>query len=161
MARQRSLPVDLKIVQLTNPVTTNGGVTTDIVSMKSAHKAWAVFDLTQAVGHATSIALVQATDVGGATNKAGPSVPIWSNEDTAATDTLVKQVSAASYAVTNNVKHKQVVIEIDPSALDVNGGYDCVYFTVSDSSQATNFISAAIYLDDRFHQATPPAAITD
>lgn len=161
MARQRSLPVDMKIVQLTSPVTTNGGVTSDIISMKTAHKAYAVFDLTQAAGHATSIALVQATDVSGATNKAGPSVPIWANEDTVASDTLVKQSSAASYAVTNNIKHKQVVFEIDPALLDGSNGYDCVYFTVSDSSQATNFVSATIYIDDRYKQATPPAAITD
>jgi hypothetical protein len=33
--------------------------------------------------------------------------------------------------------------------------------TLSDSSQATNLCSITAYLDERFKQATPPAAITD
>ena len=42
-------------VSLTKPVTTNGGVTTDYVSLKNAVvQAWIVVHLTQAVGHATA-----------------------------------------------------------------------------------------------------------
>jgi hypothetical protein len=32
--------------------------------------------------------------------------------------------------VTNDVKNKIVIFEIDPARLDVNGGYDCIYFTM-------------------------------
>jgi hypothetical protein len=85
---------------------------------------------------------LQATSIAAGTNKAGPTVDIWANEDTAATDTLVKQTAGASYAVTNNIKNKQVVFEIDPTRLDGNNGYDCIYFTIATSSQATNFVSA-------------------
>ena len=157
MSLPMSLPVNCKIVQLTSPVTSNGGVTTDCVSMRDALKAWAVFDMTQAVGHATTIALRQATDFAIGTNAAGPAVPVWTNNDTVATDTLVKQTPAASQAVAADVKHKQVVFEIDPALL--TAGYPCIYFTVSDSSQATNFVSATVYLWDRYQQATPPTAI--
>ena len=37
-------------VSLTKPVTTNGGVTTDYVSLKNAVQAWIVVHLTQAAG---------------------------------------------------------------------------------------------------------------
>lgn len=161
MARQYSLPQHTKIVQMFYPQTTNGTLTSQVISLKNAHKAWVVLDFTQAVGHATTPTLVQATSIAGTTNKAGPTVPIWANEDCAATDTLVKKTDAASYAVTNDVKHKQVVFEIDPSRLDVSNGYDCIYFTIATSSQATNFVSAAAYLDNRYKQATPPTAILD
>jgi hypothetical protein len=160
MTLQFQLPAQIPPKQLTNPVTTNGGVTTAVFGLKGVLKAWAVFDLTQAVGQATVISLKQATTVAAGTNKAGPTVPIWANEDTAASDTLVKQTSGASYTVTNNIKHKQVVFEIDPILLDVAGGYPYVYFTVSDSAQATNFVSAALYPFQSYQQATPPTEAT-
>lgn len=161
MSRQFSLPQNMKIVQLTSPVTTNGGVTTDVISLKNAHKAWLVVELTQAQANATQLSLKQATDVAAGTNKAGPTVPIWANEDTVASDTLVKQADAASYTVANDAKHKQVVFEIDPSRLDIANGYDCVYLVSADSTQATDFISVTAYLQTRYEQATPPSAIID
>jgi len=141
------------------PVTTNGGVTSDVVSLKHAIRATFIVDLTQAVGHATVVSLRQATAVDGVTNAAGPTSLIWANEDVAASDTLVSQTAAASYTVTANIKKKQIVIEVDPATL--TDGYDCVYLTVSDSSQATNFVNANVLIRSNFQQATPPAAITD
>lgn len=161
MPGTHSLPVDFKLVQLTAPVTTNGAVTTDVVSTKNSHRLWIEVNLTQAVGHATSISLKQATDVSGATNKAGPSVAIWANEDTAASDTLVKQTNAASYTVAADVKNKQVVFEVDPVALDIAGGYDCVYLLLGASSQATNFVAVNLIADTKYKQATPPSMIID
>jgi hypothetical protein len=161
MARQFSLVQNLKVIQVFAPKTTNGSLSSQVVSLKNAHKAWVVFEFTQAVGHATTPTLVQATSIAATTNKAGPAVEIWANEDTAASDTLVRKTAAASYAVTNDVKNKEVVFEIDPSRLDVNGGYDCIYFTEATSSQATNFVSATAYLLAAYQQATPPSAILD
>jgi len=161
MTLQFQLPAQIPPKQLTNPVTTNGGVTTAVFGLKGILKAWAVFDLTQAVGHATVITLKQATTHAAGTNKNGPSVPIWANEDCAASDTLVSKTAGASYTVTNDIKHKQVVFEIDPIALDVANGYSSyIYFTVSDSSQATNFVSAALYPFQSYQQATPPTEAT-
>lgn len=161
MPGTHSFPTDYKLVQLANPKTTNGGVTSDVISTKNGFRHWIVVELTQAVGHATAVALKQATSVAGSTNKAAPSVAIWANEDTAASDTLVKQTSAASYTVTNDVKNKQIVFEVDPVALDVANGYDCLYVTVADSSQATNLVSITAYADTKFKQATPPSIIID
>lgn len=151
---------DFKIVDATaGAVTTNGGVTSDVVSCKNAIKAWIVLQFTQAVGHATVVSVRQATDVAAGTNAAGPTCNIWANETTAASDTLVKQTSGATYTLTADVKKKQVIVEVDPAAF--TAGYDCLYFTVSDSSQATNFVAGQFFLETRYPQATTPAAITD
>jgi hypothetical protein len=161
MARQVSLPVNFKYVQMIAPKTTNAALTSQVISLKGAAKVTVTFEFTQAVGHATTPTLIQATSIAGSTNKAGPSSAIWANEDTAATDTLVKKTAAASYAVTNDVKNKQVVFEIDPSTLDVANGYDCIYFTIATSSQATNFVAANALVQTSYQQATPPSAILD
>jgi hypothetical protein len=161
MARQFQIPANLKPVQMFSPKTTNASLTSQVISLKNAHKAWVIFEFTQAAGHATTPTLLQATSIAAGTNKAGPTVDIWANEDTAATDTLVKQTAGSSYAVANNIKNKQVVFEIDPTRLDVTNGYDCIYFTIATSSQATNFVSATAYLQNAYAQATPPSAILD
>lgn len=155
-----NLTQDFKIVDATaGPVTTNGGVTSDYVSVKNAVKAWVLVQLTQAVGHATAVTLQRATAVDGTgVTTLGSNVAIWLNEDTAASDTLVRQTDAKVCTVTNNIKKKMIVFEIDVAAL---GDYDVINFTVGDSSQATNFVSGVFILQERFAQATPPAAITD
>lgn len=163
MPHTMNLPQNFKIVDATaGPVTTNGGVTSDAVSLKNAIKAWIVLQFTQAVGHATAITPRQATDVAVGTNKVlTNNAKIWANEDTAASDTLAAATDAKNYSLTNDIKKKLVVIEIDPTSLDISGGYDCLYFTVGDSSQATNFVSASFILLQRYQQAAPAAAITD
>lgn len=156
-----NLPEKFKLVDATaGPVTTNGGVTLDYVSLKNAVKAWIVLQFTQAVGHATVIQPQMATDVTptGATSITS-AVEIWQNADTAASDTLVKATSATSLTLANNIKKKMVVIEIDPA--EFGGSYDVLGCTISDSSQATNFVSGMYILQMRYGQATPPAAITD
>lgn len=158
------LPENCKIVDATaGPVTTNGGVTSDYVSLKNAKYAWIVLQFTQAVGHATVIQPQVATAVAptGAASITF-SADIWQNADTAASDTLVKATSAASLTLAADVKKKLVVIGIDPAAMQKQGAtYDVLGFTISDSSQATNFVSATYILEMKYAQATPPAVITD
>lgn len=162
MGMPTSLAQQLKIVDATaGPVTSNGGVTGDYVSLKNALKAWIVVQLTQAVGHATAITVKQATAVAGTGVKDGPTCQIWANEDTAASDALVRKTAAAAYTVANDVKKKLVVIEVDPAALDVAGGFDCLGLAVADSSQATNFVAATYWILPRYAQESIPAAITD
>lgn len=161
----RNLPENCKIVQAIQPRTTNGGFTCDYVSLKNVNKAWILVELTQAVGHATAITPEQATDVSNSqsdlkvlTNE----VPIWANEDTATSDTLVKQTDAKNYSVTNDIKNKQIIFEIDPAiALDVNENFDCLTVVVADSSEASNIASITYILDVKYKEDTPPAAISD
>lgn len=158
----RTLVEHFKIVDATaGAVTTNGGVTADYVTLKNAHRAWIVVQLTQAVGHATVLSPKQASAVAGTGVKAISACRIWANEDTAASDTLVEQTAATTYTVTNDIKKKLVVFEINPEDFDVAGGFDVLGFATSDSSQATNFVAATYWLANRYAQATPPTAITD
>ena len=156
------LPQNFKIVDATaGPVTTNGGVTCDYVSLKHAVKAWLVLQFTQAVGHATAVQLQTATAVDG-TGAASitHSARGWINEDTAASDTLVEQTAATSFAVAATIKKKMVVVEIDvvqwnAASADVAGA------TISDSSQVTNFVSG-VWIIQPTHGGNPPlTAITD
>lgn len=161
MSYNRSIVMNCKVVQMFNPQTTNGSLTSQVISLKNVHMAEVVFNFTQAVGHATTPTLVQATSIAGTTNKAGPTSQIWANEDCAATDTLVAKTAGASYAVTNDVKNKIVVFRVDPNSLDIGNGYDCIYFTIATSSQATNFVSATAYLYNRYAGNPPPSSILD
>jgi len=163
MTHNANLPELYKFVDATaGPVTTNGGVTSDYVSLKNAHKAWILLQFTQAVGHATVVTLKEAYNVAAGGAKAVVSDhKIWVNEDTAAGDTLVRATNGKTVTLTNDIKKKMVLVEIDPDALDINAAtpFDCINFTVSDSSQAGNFVSGVFILLERYKQATPPSAI--
>lgn len=159
-----TLPQNFKIVQGIKPTTTNGGSTAGYVSVKTGNWLWIIVNLTQAVGHATAITVKRATAVAGtAVTTLAADIQVWANEDTAATDTLVKQTDAKGFTVTNDVKGKQIVFGLDPSSLGEISSVvaDCVTVTSADSSQATNFWEVTYLLDTKYKQATPPSAITD
>lgn len=169
MATAFSLPQDGKVIQALQPRTTNGAVSStnaNYISIVNAWKAFLIVSLTQAVGHATAITCRRATGVGAmGTAPTGDAalataLRIWANEDAVTSDALVAQTAATSYTVTNDVKFKQIVFEFDPQYLDpTEAGYDVIGFTVADSSQATNFISAVWVLAPlRWSSATPPTA---
>ena len=154
------LPQEFKLVTGANPKTTNGGFTGAYVSVKDAQMAWLLVEMTQAVGHATQITPVQATAVAGTGATAlTVTVPIWSNLDVAASDTLVERTAAVNYAVSSATKNMLVVFQIDPRTM--GSGYDVLGFTVADSSQATNLAAATWVLQARYPQATPPSATAD
>lgn len=155
-------PENFKLVEGTSPVTTNGGVTSDYVSLKGVKRAWVIVQMTQAVAHATGIDVYQATAVAGTSAKAlSKVVPIWLNDDCAAGDTLTRQTDAITVNVAATAKHKMAVFQIDPALLDVANGFDCINVLIDDSSQATNFASVLFVLDPIYKQSTPPTAITD
>ena len=154
-----SLPTRFKIVTAFAPKTTNAALTSQVVTLKNAVKAWLVLSFTNAVGFASVPTIKQATDIAAGTNAAGPTCRIWANEDVAATDTLVAQTAGASYAMAADVKNKLVVFEIDPATL--TDGYDCVYCTIATSAQATDFVAGEWVIQTNFAQATPPSAILD
>lgn len=154
------LPEHFKIVDASaGCVTTDGGVTCDYVSLRNVNAAWIVIQLTQAVGHATVVQPQKATAItpAGATSIT-VAAELWENEDTASTDTFVKQTAATSLTLTDDAKKKQVIVKINPDAL--GSTYDVLGCTISDSSQATNFVAVQYFLEMRYPQATPPAAIS-
>lgn len=161
----QSLPEKFKIVDASaGPVTTNGGVTGDYVSLKNVIRAWIIASFTQAVGHATGIDPMQASAVAGTGVKALTNdCRVWANEDTAASDTLVEKTAAKTYDVTNDVKKKIVVFEIDPVSLDSANDFECLGVAVDNSGQATNFVSILYVLEYKYQGKSDnlPAAITD
>jgi len=68
-------------------------------------------------------------------------LPIWANQDTAASDTMVRQADGVAFTTSATLAHKQVVFHIDPANLDVNNGYAYVILTTS-ASNAANITSA-------------------
>ena len=143
-----------KIVTATPPVTTNGGVTCDYISMKNVHRAWIVATFTQAVGHATGIDPVQSTVVAGSDAKAfTKTLPIWSNADAVTNSTLTRQTSAVTFNLAATAKHHKVIFQIDAEKLDVANSFDCIGVTIDDSSQATNLVNVEYLLEMRFPDA--------
>lgn len=156
-----TLPEKYKIVEAIAPAADAAGRTGDYVSLKNVNLAYVVVHITQ--GNAATIALTieQATAVAGTGSKAiTVSVPIWSNLDTATSDTLVRRTDAVSYTTDAAVKNKIVIFQIDPATLDVANGFDCIVVKTG-ASNAANITQAMYVLDERYQQATPPASITD
>lgn len=151
MALYTRIPEEAVPVVLTPPVTTNGGVTGDYISLKLAHMVYIVITMTQAVAHATGIDVKQATAVDGSDVKAiTNTLPIFANEDISATSVLVRQTDAITYNVAATAKNKIVTMQVDPAGFDVANGFDCLGITVDDSSQATNFVNIVAYVVPRY-----------
>jgi hypothetical protein len=154
------LPEQFKIVDGATKVTTTGGVTCDYISLKDAISVTIIAKLRQAVGHATALGVTEATNV-----SAGSASPVtevqnvWKNADTSATDTLVKATNAATIAAAATVATQTLVMQFDPATL--SAGFDCIAATLTDSSQATNWVDVTYIIETRYPQATPPSAIID
>ncbi len=154
------IPEVFKIVCGTPIATTNGGIVCDYVSLKNCHRVTIVCELLQAVSHATTLGLNEATAVDGTGAAAvTATMPIWKNADVSASDTLVKGTDAATVSASAGATNQQIILTFDPVKL--SSGFDCIAATLSDSSQATNFCSVVYFLETRFPQQTPPSAIVD
>lgn len=152
----------VKVVELLPAAADAAGRSSDIISLKNATFATILVSLTQGNAAPVTLTLMQAQDVSGTGAKPfDKPIPIWANLDTAASDTLVRQPDAVSYASGAAVKNKQVVFHIDPAQLDVNGGYKTVFVTTS-ASNAANLTSILGMLEGhRYQAATLPSAIID
>lgn len=158
------LTENMKIVNLLAPAADAAGRTGAYVSLKNAVKAWIVVHMTQ--GHAATVQLdpLQATAVAGTGSKALTNTTrIWSNLDTAASDTLVARTAAKTYTTDAGVKLKQVIFEIDPAAcMDIAGGFDCITVSTG-ASNAANITEAQLFILNKYSGAvnTIPSAVAD
>jgi len=153
------LPENAKLVEALTPQA-GGAITGDYVSMKGYHRCFVIVHIAQAHVAPVAITLEKATAVAGTGHVAITSaVPIWANEDCAATDTLVRQADAVAFTTSAAQKHKMIVFEVDPAAQGET--FDCLT-VITAGSDVTN-ITSAIYVlvPARYSQATPPTAITD
>jgi hypothetical protein len=100
---------------------------------------------------------LQAKDSSGTGSKAIPSVPIFYNADTTASDTLVVQTAAASFQVGTALKDQFVVFEFDPAELDMANGFNHISIQTS-ASNAANITEAFMEYLGRYQQQVPPAS---
>jgi hypothetical protein len=162
MAASFTLPEQAKIVNGLAPATDAAGRTSAYISLKHAHKAYIVVHMTQ--GNAATILLspLQASAVAGTGSKVlTNAVRIWANLDTAASDSLARATDAVNYTTDAGVKLKIVVFEIDPSSLDVAGGFDCIGVSTG-ASNVANITAATFYVvPSRYAGSSIPTVVTD
>ena len=154
------LPENSKIVEAIAPVVGTGASTGDYVSLKNAGLCFVLVHLTQAHAATTEITIEKAQNVAGdGSTPITKAVPIWANEDCAASDALVPQANGVGFTTSAALKHKQVILQIDPATL--GDGFTCITVKAGASNSA-NIIAAQYILTDLRQQAeTPPTAITD
>lgn len=153
-----TLPENCKIVEAIQPQA-GAAITGDYVSLKNVHKAWIVVHITQAAVNTVAITIEQATDVAMSSSTAiTVAVPIWANQDCAASDLLVRQTDAVSFTTSAAQKHKIIVFQVDPATLAA--GFDCIGVKTG-VSDATNITQAMYYLQERYKADQPPSAIID
>ncbi len=140
----------------------DGAITSDIVSLKNANKAWVKVVLNQTNAAQSTTTLMQAQDVSGTGGKAiSSNVPIWANQDLASDDRLTRQADAKTFQFSATLKQKVVWFQIDPAqCMDINNGFDCIYIT-SGGSNAANIIAASFFLNPKYEGATLPSFIID
>lgn len=165
MALQFRFPENLKFAEVMNPATDAAGRTGTVVTLKQAHKAWFVFHINQGSASTILLSLLQGTAGAGTTtltgSKAGPSVPIWVNTNTATNDTLVIQTAFAStYTTDAGTNNKMVVFEVDPLYLDGANGFKDVTVSTGASS-ASNITQCVVYTWPRYEGGTPPTILVD
>jgi hypothetical protein len=155
------LPEHFKIVSATpiGVVTTNGGTAFDVINLEQAVMVWLVAQFLQDVGHATTIQPVVGINVAAATAITF-NTEWWRNANMAATDTLVAQAVGTTAPCTAAATDQMIVIKIDPAdVVAQNATFSYLGGTIATSAQATNFVSATWYIQNRYPQATPATAI--
>ena len=152
-----NIPQEVPLIEAITPQA-GAAITGDYISLKNAHRALVMVHINQANAATVAITIEKATDVAATgTTPITTVVPIWANEDCAASDALVAQTAAVSFTTSAAVKHKLVVFQIDPETL---GAFDCITVKTG-ASNAANITSAVYLLEPRYKQATPPSAIVD
>lgn len=155
------IPEMIKPIEALNPATDAAGRTGDYISLKNSKKAYVIAQITQGNAAVVPITIEQATAVAGTASKPiTNAVPIYSNLDTAATDTLVRAADAVAYSTDAGLKNKVVVFCIDPAKLDTEGGFDCITVKTA-ASNALNITAATYLVDLDYAGATPPSNIID
>lgn len=156
----RTIVQTFKPVELMPLATDAAGRTSDWISLKNAIRVTIFVSITQGNAATILLSLLQATNVSGGSGKAGPAVPIWSNLDTAASDAIVRRTDGATYTTDAGVKNKIVVLDVDPSMLDVEGGFDCIAISTG-ASNVANLTGAMALVEMRYGGENMPSVIVN
>ena len=150
------------IVNVLAPAADAAGRTGAYVTMKGAHGASIYFKVNQGNAATILVTPLQASAVAGTGSKAlSANVPIYVNLDTAASNVWVRVTDAKNYTTDAGVKIKQVRFDIDPDALDIANGFDCIGLSTG-ASNAANITSADVVLGPlRYAEDVPATAVVD
>jgi len=137
----------VKVVEAIAPQTGASARTGKYISMKNVLKATIICQIAQATSATSAITLEQSTAVAGTGHTAITNVvPIWSDLDTATSDTLTARTAAVSYTTDAATTNKVVVFEVNPAELDAT--YD-VLNVIMGISHSSSIVSAVYVLDLR------------
>jgi hypothetical protein len=133
------------------------------VSLKNAKRAFIVCHVDQGNAAQVTFTPQQCTAVAGTGAKALTNdVPIWAALDVATSELPARQTAAKNFQTDAAVKEKIVIFQVDPSLLDVAGGFDCIRVNTG-ASNVANITQAMIYLEMK-HGGAPaqmPRVATD
>jgi hypothetical protein len=145
-----TLVQNVAIVEALAPAADAGGRTSDWVNLKRGQQCWVVCHINQGAANTVTLTLAQATVVAGSDTKAlTNNVKVWANEDLATADGLTAQSDAKSFTTSAATKHKLVVFEIGPAALDYDAKFCCISVTTG-ASAAANITEALFLIESRY-----------
>lgn len=150
-----------KDILVAKPATDAAGRTSRYVSLKDYEGAEVTVTIDQGNAATILISLLQATAVAGTGSKAGPAVPLYANQDAAASDALVAQTAAATFTTSAAVKEKVVKFFVPSASLDTNNGFDCIGVSTGASNVANLTAMHIRLVGPRYSQATPPTGMVD
>lgn len=152
------------VVEALAPAADAAGRTGDYISLKNAERVAVVVHITQGNAATVALTLFQASAVAATGEKAITNVvQVYSNLDTAASDTIVRRTDAVSYTTDAGVKNKIVVFIVDAASLDAANSFDCLCVKTG-ASNAANITQAMYVLSGRRDQtavANAPSFIID
>ena len=155
-------PENCKIVEaIPGQVGAAAAITGDWISLKNAHRAWAVISYNQNDANAITWRIDRATDVAGTGNVVSAQLhKIWSNLTPATSDLLVERTPAVNYASDAGVTDKMIIFEIDPADM---GAFDCIRVSSVTVIAVAQWLSAIYIIQPRYQSAVinQPSIIID
>lgn len=156
MARQFSMPYQIPPVSLLPPAADAAGRTGSYRDMRNALKAWVVCRVNQGNAATVEFTVLQGQGVAGTGSKAVGVMPVFLNANTASSDALVQQTSAANFTTDAGTNDKIVVFEITPEmCMDVRGGFNSIAVQTG-ASNAANITEAELFILQAIQGASAP-----
>jgi hypothetical protein len=138
------------------PVTANGGITLDNISMKNAQMVYMVFHIASGTGHPIAYTPLVGTVVATCATALPNNVQIWYSDVSVTSSQQAEGTAAKLYttAATAGLT-SYLIFVIDPASC---GAYDCLGGTVADATHADYLVSCTYWIVPRF--SSKPSSMT-
>jgi hypothetical protein len=158
MAQQFTLAQNLLLGEVLAPAADAAGRTGSYMTLKGAHKGFAVCHIAQGNAATVLLSVLQATDVSGTSSKAlANNARIWYIADTSVANPVpVRQADGVSFTTDAALKNKVVIIEVDPAMLDMANGFRTITVSTG-ASNAANITEAMFYGTPRSAEDQSPS----